>query len=490
MIRATTLAALVFAAIAASLALLQSPNDSDLFWHLSTGEWILDHRQVLDRDIWSFTRDGNAYSVGTWLGDVIMALAYRAAGWVGIDVLRATLVGIAAFFTARITLRVQPHVGWAAIPVLGTILVSRMVWGDRPQLFTLALFPIVLDILLVARLGPRGFVGTNEAFAGTRPSSGGTPRPSARLLFVLPIVIGLWANLHNAFVIGLIAILIFAIDAFLERDRAWRRFAIVLALCVLASQLNPAGGGAIKRAAAYGALLPGWIVEDRPLDVLTGAGLVFALLLLAAIAAAMIRGREGIAMRLGAPLLWPGLVAPFAVAALAIQRETPYACMVLAPFVAAMVPDALRRPRVVAPSVPRLAAAGLALMLAALLVIEALVAAPREPDLSAYPAGALTALRAASGNLLNEYDWGGYLIRYAPEHRTFIDGRGEALFLPDVLDDFQRVVALAPSYREILRRWDIAVALLRPDRPLAGALREDGWRVLASDTRWVLLSRP
>ena len=486
MIRATTITALFFAALAAALAMLQSPSDSDLFWHLSTGEWTLDHGQVLDRDIWSFTRDGTQYSVGSWLGDVVLALAYRAAGWVGIDVLRAFLVGIAAFFTARITLRVQPHVGWAAIPILGTILVSRMVWGDRPQLFTLALFPVVLDILLAARL-------RDQRAASTVGRSGSLIRrltlPVGRL-WILPIVIGFWANLHNAFVIGLIAVAIVAFDAFLERDVAWRRFALITLVCVVTSQLNPAGGGAIKRAAAYGALLPGWIVEDRPLDVLSGAGFVFALLLIAAIAAAMLRGREGIAARLGAPLLWPGLVAPFAIAALAIQRETPYACMTLAPFVAAMVPDALGRLRIVVPEVPRVAGVAAAAIVAALLVIEAVSAAPRAPDLSAYPVAALPALRQVSGNMLNEYDWGGYLIRYAPEHRTFIDGRGEALFLPEVLDDFQRVVALAPGYRDALRRWDITVALLRPERPLAGALREDGWRVVASDTRWVLLSRP
>ena len=483
LIRATTLAALFFAALAAALALLQAPSDSDLFWHLQTGEWTLDHGQILDHDIWSFTRDGTLYSVGSWLGDVIIALAYRAAGWVGIDVLRALLVGVGAFFTARITLRVQPHVGWAALPILGTILVSRMVWGDRPQLFTLALFPVVLDILLAARLrDPR------QAAAGHLSSWRLTS--SVGRLALLPVLCGIWANLHNAFVIGLIAVVIVALDAFLERDGAWRRFALVTLLCVVASQLNPAGGGAIKRAAAYGALLPGWIVEDRPLDVLSGAGLVFALLLIAAIAAAMLRGREGITARLGAPLLWPGLIAPFAIAALAIQRETPYACIVLAPFVAAMVPDALGRPRIVEPDVPRVAGVATAAIIAALLVIEGVIAAPREPDLGAYPVGALSALRQTSGNLLNEYDWGGYLIRYAPEHRTFIDGRGEALFLPDVLDDFQRVVALAPGYRDVLKRWDIAVALLRPERPLAGALREDGWRVIASDTRWVLLSRP
>jgi hypothetical protein len=42
----------------------------------------------------------------------------------------------------------------------------------------------------------------------------------------------------------------------------------------------------------------------------------------------------------------------------------------------------------------------------------------------------------------------------------------------------------------VLKRWDIALALLRPDRPLAGALFEDGWRLAASGNGWVLLSRP
>ncbi len=257
-VRTTALTAAFLGALAAAIALLQAPSDSDLFWHLQQGEWTLDHGQILDRDLWSFTRSGVAYNTGAWLGDVVMALAFRAGGWVGLDVLRAILVGIAAFFTARITLRVQPHAGWAAVPVLGVILVSRMVWGDRPQLFTLALFPIVLDLLFAARLEGR-----------------------VRRLALLPVVFVVWANLHNAFVVGLVAVAIFAIDAIIETAPPLRiQLPLALVTSVLATQLNPAGAGAIGRAAAYGALLPGWIVEDRPLDILTGAGFVFAVLLL------------------------------------------------------------------------------------------------------------------------------------------------------------------------------------------------------------------
>ncbi|MEK7861972.1 MAG: hypothetical protein AAB295_01750 [Chloroflexota bacterium] len=286
--RGTTFTAMMFAATAAAFALLQAPSDSDLFWHLQSGEWMLDHGQILDRDLWSFTRTGTSYTVGAWLGQVVLAVVYRMGDWVGIDLLRAALVGTASFFVARITLRVQPHVGWAAIPVLATILVSRMVWGDRPQLFTLALFPIVLDQLMATRL--EGRVG--------------------RLLLLPPLFV-LWANLHNAFVIGLVAVAVFAVESVIARDvRTRRPLLIALVACVAATQLNPAGGGAIRRAAAYGALLPGWIVEDRPLDVLSGAGMVFALLLLTTLGAALIRGRDGIVARLGAPFLWPGLIAP------------------------------------------------------------------------------------------------------------------------------------------------------------------------------------
>ncbi len=464
--RATTVTAIFFAAIAAALALLQAPADSDMFWQLTSGEWILDHRALLDHDIWSFTRDGSSYAVGAWLGQVALAAVYRAGGWLGVDVLRALLVGVAALFTARCVLRFQPHPGWAALPVLGTVLVTRMVWGDRPQLFTLALFPVVLDLLFAARFEGRG----------------------GRLVLLPPLFL-LWANLHNAFVIGLVAVAVFAAEAVVTRARIRTAMLAAAAASLLAAQLNPSGGGAIGRAAAYAAVLPGWIVEERALDILSGPGLVFAFLLVAALAAALVRGREGIAERPGATLLWPVLITPFALLALAIQRDTPYACMVLAPLAATLVPAALGRPALRVPVLPRVAGVGVIVLIALALSFEAAAVAPRAPDLSAYPAGALPELREHPGNLLNEYDWGGYLIRYAAEHPVFIDGRGAVLFVPDVLDDFKRAVALRPGYRAVLQRWDIALVLLRPDRPLVGALREDGWRVLASEDAWILLGR-
>jgi hypothetical protein len=123
------------------------------------------------------------------------------------------------------------------------------------------------------------------------------------------------------------------------------------------------------------------------------------------------------------------------------------------------------------------------------IALASLVAVPSQPDESGYPTGALVALRSGSGTLLNEYDWGGYLIYRAPERKVFVDGR---LFpyLPQVLADWDNAVQLRPDWREVLRRYDVAEVLLRPSRPLVVALREEGWPVRAEGSNFVLLARP
>lgn len=115
--------------------------------------------------------------------------------------------------------------------------------------------------------------------------------------------------------------------------------------------------------------------------------------------------------------------------------------------------------------------------------------APTAPDESLYPRGALAALNASSGVLINEYDWGGYLIWNAPTRPVFIDGR-LLPFQPDILNDHLRATLVRPGWLAVLDEYGVRQALLAPERPLAGALRDEGWRVLAEGTTFVLLERP
>jgi len=117
------------------------------------------------------------------------------------------------------------------------------------------------------------------------------------------------------------------------------------------------------------------------------------------------------------------------------------------------------------------------------------IGVPTGPDEHAYPVGAVAALRTGSGTLLNEYDWGGYLIYRVPERKVFIDGRLFP-FYPDVLNDYRDAVEMRPDWKDVLAKYDVREALLMPSKPLAVALREGGWTVRAEGSNFVLLAKP
>ena len=72
----------------------------------------------------------------------------------------------------------------------------------------------------------------------------------------------------------------------------------------------------------------------------------------------------------------------------------------------------------------------------------------------------------------------------------FIDGGtdhyGEKLF-----NEYIQVWNLDPGWRDVMKRWDIRLALVPPSSRLADELeRDQGWRVWHCDSTAVLLQRP
>ncbi|HYV21730.1 MAG TPA: hypothetical protein VEN31_03675, partial [Candidatus Bathyarchaeia archaeon] len=123
-------------------------TDSDTYWQLAMGRWMLDHHAFLRQDIFSSTVAGAHFGVGEWLGQIAFAGSFAAAGWAGVAVLRATLLAVSAFFVVRLARRGGTP-WWISLPlVVAALLVSKITWTDRPQLFTLAIFPALLELLL------------------------------------------------------------------------------------------------------------------------------------------------------------------------------------------------------------------------------------------------------------------------------------------------------------------------------------------------------
>ena len=55
-------------------------TDSDTYWHLAMGQWMLDHREFLRQDIFSSTVAGTHFGIGEWLGQIAFAASFAASG--------------------------------------------------------------------------------------------------------------------------------------------------------------------------------------------------------------------------------------------------------------------------------------------------------------------------------------------------------------------------------------------------------------------------
>jgi hypothetical protein len=145
---------------------------------------------------------------------------------------------------------------------------------------------------------------------------------------------------------------------------------------------------------------------------------------------------------------------------------------------------------------PGAGAAVVAVLLAILALaggtVAGLAVVPDRFDDKAFPVRAVGAARAArlEGRMFNNFIWGGYLLHAWPEQRVFIDGGtdhyGEKLF-----NEYIQVWNLEPGWRDVMKRWDITLALIPPDSRLADELvRDSAWRPWYCDSTAVILRSP
>src|ERR1044072_2690079 len=126
---------------------LQPITDPDFWWHLKTGEYIVQNHGIPHTDIFSSTRLGSEWVAHEWLSEVFMYGAFRIAGFAGLIVVFALLV-TASFWV--VYLQFRSRVGQPVIAALALLLgaiATTLVWGVRPQTFTLLLASIFLYIL-------------------------------------------------------------------------------------------------------------------------------------------------------------------------------------------------------------------------------------------------------------------------------------------------------------------------------------------------------
>ena len=93
--------------------------------------------------------------------------------------------------------------------------------------------------------------------------------------------------------------------------------------------------------------------------------------------------------------------------------------------------------------------------------------------------------------MFNAYNFGGYLVwATAPEHKVFIDGRGELFEPGGVFADYMHITLLKPGALSVLRAYGVQACLLDREQPLSTVLAAlPDWQRVYSDQESVLYVR-
>ena len=385
-------------------------DDPDIWWRFRTGQWIAEHYAVPFQDYFSLAGIGKPWIEYSWLFELIIYGVYAAFNLPGV-VYFVVFMAVLITFTSHQLVRRSglPFAAEVALVAAGMGAI-KPVMTPRPWLFTILFFAV--ELLVIERV---------------RRSS------KTQLLWIMPALFLLWANIHIQFVYGLAVLLLLFGETLLVLSCrscgynldapaiASRPLGLVLIACVLATLLNPYHFLLYKQIFAYAEETGTFqnILEMHPMAFRSADSW---LVLMLTVATAFILG-------------WKRRWLPFstllflfaAVLAFRARRDAWILVLVSIGIIgncggAVWQGDSLRLCK-------RELAFGAVIVGAMLYFLslsrEISVANLQAKVAEAFPVSAVRHVREKrlAGPLFNHLDWGGFLIWNLPEHPVSIDGR-------------------------------------------------------------------
>lgn len=157
--------------------LCTQPIDQYDFWqHLKVGEIIFNTKKILDKDIFTFTIYGKPYIDMHWGAQLFYWLIYKVGKLELLIFTHAMLLTSVYILLLKLSLKTSKNLKVSAFATLISIVLSLSNFALRPQAFSILLFTIIFYLLKTNRLK------------------------------FIPFIFLIWANLHSAFLVGLILI--------------------------------------------------------------------------------------------------------------------------------------------------------------------------------------------------------------------------------------------------------------------------------------------
>lgn len=388
-------------------------NDPDIWWHLRTGQWIVEHGTLPTTDPFSIYGENRPWFAYSWLFEISLYGLFRSFGESGIILYTLMAVWVVVYALHRIvSKRISDFALICGVVAISTITLSKL-FTPRPWLLTIIFCAATLEVVLSLREGRL-----------------------SRWFYGLPVLYVLWANVHIQFVYGLGLLGLACIAPYVDRIVAqvaglpvpvpWRgacrrQLVTITAMCGIATLLTPYHIHLYRVVVELAGQTGMW---DYAQEMLAPSFRTLADWTMLAMCAAAIYllGRRAAASSFEVVLLLVGGLCAFRG-----QRDS--WLLVLAVIVVVVSPRTMVT-RQLSSALPRRAfAMAIVLVVAATLGIaryrEYSTNEIRENTAKQFPvaAAAFVEDQGFGGPLYNHFNWGGYLSWRLPHLKVSMDGR-------------------------------------------------------------------
>ncbi len=457
--------AFVFFSVTPSMA------DADLWWHLRDTQIQLTSHSFLTHDLYSFTAANSPWMNHEWLAELPLYAGFHVLGYTGVYLV--TLLTIEIIFIGLFYFIYLESVALfpALVGTLFAILLSTVSFGPRTLLFGWLL--LVVELLIIV-----------------------ASRRNQRAIWALPVLFLIWVNTHGSWLIGMVIFAMFiASKLFTINSGAIANEAaspqqikhLILAWCASLAALfiNPYGWRLVFYPfdlAFHQKLNIANIEEWKTLDFHSPRGRILFACLGLMFLLQLLYKRKWTLFELAVTAL--GLYSAFN-----YSRFLFLAAILVGPVFARSLASRYAEKR--KPFSPLIAMAG------SFLILCCIIGRARNIDLSSstknnqFPFQALPFLDTfhPTGNLFNEYTWGGFLIWHQRDIPVFVDSRVDIFEYNGTFKDYLDISHLNDSMA-ILDRHQIKYVLYGRNTPLIYLLKTSHqWKVDYEDPNTTLLER-
>ncbi len=448
-------------------------NDPGVGWHLLNGKLILETFNIPTTDPFLYSPTARHWISDQWLSDLILYFIYLRGSWPALCAL-AICIFLGTFFLigAPVYRRCELSTVALALAAFISFKLSLVHFILRPVIFSFLFFALVFFKTLYLY----------HLIIEKQPEAK-VKREFAKLFITFPIVFAVWANLHPAFVMGILVlaclVAALSIDKFFFKINFSSQFTswslLLLGFSALATLFNPYFFELHKSILSLGTseYFMSLNKEWRSINFRSAHGHILELTLIL-FALSPFVATKSVGRWRAFPIL---IILNFLHFALHSERMLPYYAIVIVPYISQVLTEllALRFKRLARFDVSPVPFVLIVVILVSFAVSGRVPTFEGEfgPSKTVYPYKAVEFLSQRPGQNHATYstpNWGGF-IAWASDQKLkpILDDRN-SLLGENAYKDYFKVVNIEPGWRDIINESGAEMLLLEKGKPLANHL--------------------